>query len=153
RLPRRNAVRATRPPLHSRSQRRAGPHPPAPGGRRVPGVLHRRAAALDGGRVRLPGRGAGAAGASSARRRAAVNVRRVAAVAAKEWREIRRDRIYFALAFLLPAMLMVVFGHGMSQDVENVSFALLDEDRSALSRDYARHFIDSRYFAFKGALR
>lgn len=77
---------------------------------------------------------------------------RVLAVAQREWREILRDRIYFLLAFLLPVMLMLVFGYGMSQDIENVAFAVVDEDRTPMSRDYARHFVESRYFSFKGYL-
>jgi ABC-2 type transport system permease protein/ribosome-dependent ATPase len=82
-----------------------------------------------------------------------MNLRRVAAVALKEGREIVRDRIYFTLAFMLPLALMFIFGYGMSQDVEHVPFAVLDEDRTPLSRDYLHHFIDSRYFAFRGYLR
>ncbi|HEU0203531.1 MAG TPA: ABC transporter permease [Burkholderiaceae bacterium] len=81
-----------------------------------------------------------------------MNLRRVLAVANKEWREIRRDRIYMLLAFLMPMMLMLVFGYGMSQDVENVALAIVDEDGTALSRDYARHYIESRHFAFRGYL-
>lgn len=81
-----------------------------------------------------------------------MNFTRVFAVAQREWREILRDRIYFLLAFLLPVMLMLVFGYGMSQDIENIAFAVVDEDRTPLSRDYAHHFIESRYFSFKGYL-
>ena len=81
-----------------------------------------------------------------------MNLRRVLAVARKEWREIVRDRIYFLLAFLLPVMLMLVFGYGLSQDVENVAFAVVDEDRTPMSRDYAHHFIESRYFSYQGHL-
>jgi ABC-2 type transport system permease protein/ribosome-dependent ATPase len=36
--------------------------------------------------------------------------------------------------------------------VENVPLAILDYDRSAMSRDYAQHYVDSRYFDFKGYL-
>jgi ABC-2 type transport system permease protein/ribosome-dependent ATPase len=81
-----------------------------------------------------------------------MNLRRVLAVANKEWREIRRDHVYMLLAFLMPAMLMLVFGYGMSQDIENVSLAIVDEDRTAASRDYAHHYIESRHFAFRGYL-
>ena len=81
-----------------------------------------------------------------------MNFARVFAVAQREWREILRDRIYFLLAFLLPVMLMLVFGYGMSQDIENIAFAVVDEDRTPASRDYAHQFIASRYFAFKGYL-
>ena len=78
--------------------------------------------------------------------------RRIVAIAAKEWREILRDRIYFLLAFVLPPMLMLVFCYGISQDVEHVPFAIVDYDRSAMSRDYAHHFIVSRYFDYRGQL-
>ena len=81
-----------------------------------------------------------------------MNLERVFAVAQREWREILRDRIYFLLAFLLPVMLMLVFGYGMSQDIENIAFAVVDEDHTPTSRDYAHHFIESRYFSFKGYL-
>ena len=81
-----------------------------------------------------------------------MNFARVFAVAQREWREILRDRIYFLLAFLLPVMLMLVFGYGMSQNIENIAFAVVDEDRTPHSRDYAHHFIESRYFSFKGYL-
>ncbi len=77
---------------------------------------------------------------------------RVLAVAQREWQEIVRDRIYFLLAFLLPVMLMLVFGYGMSQDIENIAVAVVDEDRTPMSRDYAHHFIESRYFSFQGYL-
>lgn len=79
-----------------------------------------------------------------------MNLRRMIAVAAKEWREIVRDRLFFALAFVVPAVLMLIFGYGLSLDVENVPLAISDHDRSALSREYAYRFIGSRYFHFKG---
>lgn len=79
-----------------------------------------------------------------------MNRRRVLALAHKEWREILRDRLFFALAFVVPAVLMVLFGYGLSLDVEHIPFVVVDYDRSAASRDYAYRFIGSRYFDFKG---
>ena len=79
-----------------------------------------------------------------------MSLRRVLAVAWKECREIFRDRLYFGLAFVLPVILMIVYCYGLVQDVENAPFAILDHDRSALSRDYARRFMESRYFDFEG---
>jgi ABC-2 type transport system permease protein len=81
-----------------------------------------------------------------------MNLERMRAVLHKELREILRDRIYCLLALLLAPMMMLVFCYGMSQDVENVPFALLDYDRSPMSRDYAQHYISSRYFRFRGYL-
>jgi ABC-2 type transport system permease protein len=81
-----------------------------------------------------------------------MNGRRIAAVALKEWREITRDRVFFALAFLLPVVWMMVFGYALTVDVQNIPCAIVDDDRSAMSRDFAHRFIDSRYFDFKGQL-
>ncbi|MFO0777504.1 MAG: ABC transporter permease [Nitrospira sp.] len=81
-----------------------------------------------------------------------MNVRRIAAVASKEWRETVRDRMFFSLAFLLPVLWMLVFGYGLVLDVENIPYAVLDRDQSELSRDYLSRFRQSRYFDFKGVL-
>lgn len=82
-----------------------------------------------------------------------MNIRRVVAVISKEWREIVRDRLFFALAFVVPSMLMLLFGYGLSLDVEDIPFAIVDYDNTALSRDYAYRFTGSRYFDFKGYSR
>jgi len=79
-----------------------------------------------------------------------MNTQRVLAVAFKELREIMRDRILFLMTFLMPPMMMLVFAFGMSQDVENVPFVVVDYDRTPMSRDYAYHYIASRYFRFHG---
>lgn len=81
-----------------------------------------------------------------------MNLRRIAAVASKEWRETVRDRMFLSLAFLIPILWMLVFGYGMVLDVENIPYAVLDRDHSALSRDYLYRFQQSRYFNFKGTL-
>ncbi len=81
-----------------------------------------------------------------------MNLRRVAVVAGKEWREIARDRIFLALAFALPVMWILVFGYTMTFDVQNVPFVVLDLDHSARSRDFGYRFISSRYFDFRGYL-
>ncbi|MFA6011368.1 MAG: ABC transporter permease [Desulfobacteraceae bacterium] len=79
-----------------------------------------------------------------------MNLQRIVAVAQKEWREIVRDRLFFSLAFIVPMLLMLMFGFGLSLDVENIPMAIVDQDGSTLSRDYAHQFINSRYFQFLG---
>jgi ABC-2 type transport system permease protein/ribosome-dependent ATPase len=76
--------------------------------------------------------------------------RRVWAVIGKEWREILRDRVFFCLAFIMPALWMWFFCVGMVMDVEDIPFAVVDHDRTPLSRDYVYRFVGSRYFDFKG---
>ena len=79
-----------------------------------------------------------------------MNINRVKILAFKEWREILRDRMFFSLAFVVPISMILVFGYGIKFDVENIPFAILDQDRSAMSRDYLHQFIDSRYFDYQG---
>ena len=82
-----------------------------------------------------------------------MNMTRVWAVVCKECREILRDRLFFTLAFVVPVSLMLLFGYGISLDVENIPFAVLDYDNSSMSRDYLHRFINSRYFDYKGSVR
>ncbi len=75
---------------------------------------------------------------------------RLLAVAHKEWREILRDRVFFAMAFILPITTLLVLAWGLSYDVENIPFAIRDEDNTSTSREYLHRFVESRYFDFKG---
>ncbi len=71
-------------------------------------------------------------------------------MALKEWKETTRDRPFLLLAFLLPALWLLVFGYGLNLDVEHIPFAVVDRDRSELSREYLHRFMQSRYFSFQG---
>ncbi|HWA81836.1 MAG TPA: ABC transporter permease [Fimbriimonadaceae bacterium] len=77
-----------------------------------------------------------------------MNFTRILSVAHKEWRELTRDRVYLALAFVLPTMMMLLFGYSMSQDVEHVKLAVLDLDKTSASREYVAHFTNGKYFTF-----
>lgn len=81
-----------------------------------------------------------------------MNLTRFMAVIAKEWAEITRDRLFLGLAFVVPPVLMLVFGLGMNLDVENIPLVIVDHDHTPQSREYAFRMIDSRYFDFKGYL-
>ena len=79
-----------------------------------------------------------------------MNLPRMAAVAHKEWREILRDRLMLALAFVVPISMMILVGYGMVMDVKNIPLGIMDRDGSMMSRDLAYRFISSRDFDFKG---
>ena len=51
-----------------------------------------------------------------------------------------------AFALLGPILLTITFGYGISFDVENLSYAVLDRDHSPESRAYLEQFASSRYF-------
>lgn len=71
---------------------------------------------------------------------------RVWAYIRREGTEIRRDPIRLTFALLGPVLLMMVFGYGISFDVENLRYAVLDHDRTPASRAYLENFTGSRYF-------
>ncbi|WP_018718455.1 ribosome-associated ATPase/putative transporter RbbA [Arhodomonas aquaeolei] len=92
---------------------------------------------------------AGEAAAPAARRshtRLPAGLRRLAAFTWREALELRRDPIRLAFALFGPLLLMIAFGYGISFDVDNMPFAVLDHDRSTESRQLLEHFRGSRYF-------
>lgn len=77
---------------------------------------------------------------------------RLFAVARKEALHLRRDPRSLALAFLLPALLLVLFGYAISWDVEHITTAVLDESRSPQSRAVLDAFRASGYFDLEQTL-
>ena len=77
---------------------------------------------------------------------------RVFAIIRKETRELLRDPVYLGLAFVVPMVLMLLFGYGLSMDVKHLPIAFVDHDRSTFSRDYIDGFVNSEYFDFIGVL-
>ena len=65
--------------------------------------------------------------AARARRR---KLRRVAALVRKETRQIVRDPSSIAIGVVLPVMLILLFGYGLSLDVKNVPVAVVLEEPS-----------------------
>ena len=72
--------------------------------------------------------------------------RRFVSYARREALELMRDPIRLTLALVGNALLMLVMGYGITMDVEDLSFAVLDHDQSSLSRDYVLDLAGSRYF-------
>ena len=74
------------------------------------------------------------------------SLRRLWSYAHREAMELQRDPIRLAFALLGPILLTITFGYGISFDVENLSYAVLDRDHSPESRAYLEQFASSRYF-------
>jgi len=72
--------------------------------------------------------------------------RRLLAYSLRETVELLRDPIRLAVALLGTAFLMLVFGYGITFDVENLTYAVLDRDRTPESRTYLEGLSGSRYF-------
>ena len=72
--------------------------------------------------------------------------RRVRAIAKKELLQIRRDPMSLAMAFLMPVMLLFLFGYAITLDVDHLTTMVYDLDRSLLSRELVAAFRESGYF-------
>lgn len=71
----------------------------------------------------------------------------------RETLELRRDPIRSALALLGSLVLMLFIGYGITMDVEDLTFAVLDQDQSVLSQNYVLNLSGSRYFIEKPQLK
>ena len=80
------------------------------------------------------------------RRRRGFSLTRALSYSAREALELRRDPVRATLALLGTAILMFIIGYGISLDVENLRYAVLDRDQSGLSQNYALNLSGSRYF-------
>jgi ABC-2 type transport system permease protein len=74
-------------------------------------------------------------------------------MARKEAIQLRRDTRSLILAFLLPVVLLIIFGYAISWDVRNIKTAVLDQDRSEQSRALLDAFRGSGYFRFTREIR
>jgi ABC-2 type transport system permease protein len=82
-----------------------------------------------------------------------VKAARVLAIARCEARQLRRDPLLLLRALGVPLTLLLVFGYGLSLDVERVPIAVLDHDRSATSREYVSTFTANRTFDLSAVAR
>lgn len=74
------------------------------------------------------------------------SVRRLAAMARKEAIQLRRDPRSLALAFLLPVLMLFLFGYAITLDVKDIRLAVVDRSVSAESRRLVDAFVRSGYF-------
>ena len=61
---------------------------------------------------------------------------RLIAVTRKEVRQLRRDRLTFAMIFGIPLMQILLFGYAINMDVRNLKTAVADEANTHLSREF-----------------
>jgi ribosome-dependent ATPase len=64
----------------------------------------------------------------------------------REALELRRDPLRGSIALFGTVLLMFIMGYGISMDVEDLRFAVLDRDQTMLSQNYALDLGGSRYF-------
>ncbi|HEY2805358.1 MAG TPA: ABC transporter permease [Gemmatimonadales bacterium] len=69
-----------------------------------------------------------------------ISLPRLWAVARKETIQLKRDPRSLAMAFLVPAAMIVFFGYIISFDVKDIRLAVLDQDQSQRSRQLVQAF-------------
>ena len=75
-----------------------------------------------------------------------MNFLRIKAIIRKEFYHLIRDYRSLYLAFVLPLILIILFGYALSLDVDNVETVVVDYDQADLSRDFIRKLSASPYF-------
>jgi len=69
------------------------------------------------------------------------------AIAWKEFLHIRRDPKTLAFIVVMPILLLVIYGYGISFDVENIRVAVVDHDRTGQSRQLIDQLQSNAYFS------
>jgi len=73
-------------------------------------------------------------------------IKRLLPLIRKEFIHLIRDPRSLALMFLLPVFLLILYGYAINFDVKNVPLGVLDQDRSAASREFIDKFTKSGSF-------
>jgi len=77
---------------------------------------------------------------------AALSLRRLRAIARKEWVQLRRDPRSMGLAFALPLVLLLFFGYAITWDITDIRLAVVNQDPGQKSRELLQAFAGSGYF-------
>jgi len=80
-------------------------------------------------------------------RSAVSRLRRLIALMKKEAQQVRRDPSCILIAFVLPVILLFIFGYGLSLDLEGVKIAVVLEDTSPAAQSLWNSFEATKYVA------
>lgn len=83
---------------------------------------------------------------------AGFSLSRLLAFTSREAMQVRRDPVRLAFAFLGSALLLLVMSFGISQEVRDIPFAVLDHDDSPASRAYVSAYRDSPWFELRSPI-
>jgi len=75
------------------------------------------------------------------------SLRRIRAIALKEFIQIKRDPRSLTLALAIPVFLLLIFGYGLSLDIDHVRTVIWNQDASSeFTRNFLLNFKNSKYF-------
>ncbi|RPH97067.1 MAG: ABC transporter permease [Calditrichaeota bacterium] len=72
--------------------------------------------------------------------------KRIRALMQKEFIHIIRDPRSLAIIFLLPILMVLLYGYAINFDIRDIKIAVLDQDQSSTSRSLAEYLTSSGYF-------
>lgn len=75
-----------------------------------------------------------------------MNMHRLRTLIVKEHKQLLRDRSSIVLGLLMPVILLLIFGYGMSLDIRNIKLTIVEQEPSALSAEVIARFRSSEYF-------
>jgi len=81
-----------------------------------------------------------------------VNLRRLLSIIVKELRQLRRDKLTFAMIVGIPTMQLLLFGYAINLDIRNLDAALLDQAQTAHSREVVATLSQTDVMNFKYSL-
>lgn len=81
------------------------------------------------------------------------SLQRLLSYAWRESLELARDPIRATMALVGSIILLFVMGYGITMDVDDLTFAVLDRDQTGLSQNYSMSIAGSRYFVEKAPLQ
>ncbi|MBB1520604.1 MULTISPECIES: ABC transporter permease [Pseudomonadaceae] len=73
-----------------------------------------------------------------------MNLRRLSAIVIKELRQLRRDKLTFAMIAGIPLLQLVLFGYAINMDVRGIEAAVLDQANTASSREAVAEIASSQ---------
>ncbi len=76
----------------------------------------------------------------------AINPTRLNAIMKKEFIHIKRDPPSLVIVFLMPVIMILMFGYAVNFNVDNVPLAVFDADNTASSREIVENFVQTGHF-------
>ncbi|MEI8134471.1 MAG: ABC transporter permease [bacterium] len=70
----------------------------------------------------------------------------------KEFNQLKRDPRLRATIIIAPLLQLLLMGYAATTDVNNISLAICDLDKTATSREFTRSFVSSGYFTIERSL-
>lgn len=75
-----------------------------------------------------------------------MNFQRFKAIVKKEIIQLKRDKASFAIAIMMPIIMILLFGYAVNTELNNISMTVLDQSHSIESRELIQSFQNTGYF-------